>query len=116
MVKKAKQEYGQGHENCGDTQSVAQPVDRVLVASRVARNPFLAGKSSKHNDKNHTLPGSFRSRSRLSGRRRLPLPFAVLLAEFALQKFARGGVRQFIDKHDGIGQLPFRETLREEGR
>src|SRR5436305_1732875 len=40
------QKHCNGDENRWDPQRVAQPVDRVLVASRITRNPLLASKSS----------------------------------------------------------------------
>src|SRR5436305_10639985 len=46
VITESDQKHCHGDENRWDPQRVAHPVDRVLVASRIARNPLQVSKSA----------------------------------------------------------------------
>jgi len=51
MVKEAGKKHGQRNQNRGDAKSMAKTIDRVLMATSVARNPLLTAIRAQHGAK-----------------------------------------------------------------
>ena len=48
MVEESGNKNGQRNQNRGNAKGVAQPIDRVLMAARIARNPLFTAVRPQH--------------------------------------------------------------------
>ena len=51
VVQEARHEHGERDQDCGNPESMAKPVDRVLMTARVSRYPLLTAVRAQHGAK-----------------------------------------------------------------